>query len=232
MENVFEHMIYEPIMVFYGKIIRFLPNLFSALFIIILGVLAFWLTRFLVSWILKALKFDKFTNRLGINKVISRGGVREPVSMILGRFMSWIVLLLFITMALGALNVPAVERLIEKIILYLPNIFIAMVMVFLGIILANFFGNAALITSVNAGFRLSGLIGKSVRLVILLISISIAMEQLGIGKQTVQITFGIIFGSIALAFAIALGFGGRDIAKEYLEKLLKNDSKKNDLTHL
>lgn len=59
-----------------------------------------------------------------------------------------------------------------------------------------------------------------------------ALEQLGIGRETIIISFSIIFGGIVLALAIAFGLGGRDIAKEYIEKKIKGDEKKDEISHL
>jgi hypothetical protein len=62
-----------------------------------------------------------------------------------------------------------------------------------------------------------------------------ALEQLGIGRETIVIAFAIIFGGIVLAFALAFGLGGRDAAKEYLEKKIKGDrgeDEKDEISHL
>ena len=59
-----------------------------------------------------------------------------------------------------------------------------------------------------------------------------SLEQLGIGSSTIVVAFAIVFGGIILALALALGLGGRDIAKEYLEKKLKNEEKKDEISHL
>jgi hypothetical protein len=99
--------------------------------------------------------------------------------------------------------------------------------------LSNFFGRAALIASVNAGLKMSGLVGKAVKLSIFIFSLSIALEQLGIGRDTVIIAFAILFGGIVLAFATAFGLGGRDAAKSYIErKLIKEEEEKDDITHI
>ncbi len=232
MNDFLTQLLYGPIQKFIERLVDFIPNLFAALLVLIIGIVSFWLARFLISRMLRLFRFDKFTDRLGVNKVLARGGIRSPLSTIIGRFFAWTILLLFIILSLGSLNVPAVEGLIEKFLLYIPNIFVALIIIFSGIMLGNFLGRATLIASVNAGVRLSGLVGRAVKLIIMLISISIAMEHLGIGKETVHITFAIIFGAVALACAIALGLGGKDLAREYLEKILKGDDKKDDISHL
>jgi hypothetical protein len=128
--------------------------------------------------------------------------------------------------------VPAIERLLERLFLYLPNLFVAIIILLIGYLLSNFFGRAALIASVNAGLKASRLIGRFVKLTIFLLAATMALEQLGIGKETIIITFAIVFGGIVLALSIAFGLGGRHMAKEYLEKKVKGEEKKDEISHL
>ena len=143
-----------------------------------------------------------------------------------------LTLFTFIFLSLSALKIPSVEQLLEKFFLYLPNVFVAVLIIFFGYLLSNFLGRTALIASVNAGFKISGLLGKTVKLAVFLLAVTMALEQLGIGKETIVIAFAIIFGGIVLALSIAFGLGGRDIAKEYLEKKLRGEEKGDDISHL
>jgi small-conductance mechanosensitive channel len=125
--------------------------------------------------------------------------------------------------------------LLEKFLLYLPSVFIAVVILIVGVLLGNFFGRAALIASVNAGIKLSGLLSKSVKTIIVLFAFVMALDQLGIGRQTVVAAFTIIFGGVVLALALAFGLGGKDIAKKYLERRFsgKEDEERSDeLKHI
>jgi len=133
---------------------------------------------------------------------------------------------------MSALKIPAVEKLLERFLLYLPNIFVAGLIILLGYLLGNFFGRAALIAAVNAGVRFSKFISRFVKYTIFILSLTMALEQLGIGKETVIIAFAIIFGGIVLALSIAFGLGGRDMAKDYLEKKIKCEEKKDEINHL
>jgi hypothetical protein len=80
--------------------------------------------------------------------------------------------------------------------------------------------------------KVAGLVGKLVKRTVILLALTMALEQLGIGKETIVIAFAIILGGVVLALAIAFGLGGRDIAKEYLEKKIKGEENKDDIHHL
>jgi hypothetical protein len=232
MHNILEKMIIEPFDRFIEKLQEFLPNLLSFILILFAGVVLGLILKALFLRFFRAIKLDKFSERSGMVETLKKGGVKEPISLILSRLISWLTIISFFFLSLRSLNIPVIERILEKFILYLPNIFVAAIILFLGYLLSNFLGRAALIASVNAGLRLAGLIAKFVKLTIFLLSVTMALEQLGIGRETIVIAFAIIFGGIVLAFALALGLGGRDAAKEYIEKKIKGDEKKDEISHL
>jgi len=165
-------------------------------------------------------------------EMMKKGGVTEPFSVILARLLGWVTVISFLILSLQTLNIPAIERIMERFILYLPNVFIAAVIIFLGYFLANFLGRAALIASVNAGFRMAGLVARFAKLTIILLSITMALEQLGIGRETIIIAFAVIFGGVVFALSLAFGLGGRDIAKEFLEKKIRGEETKDEISHL
>jgi hypothetical protein len=182
--------------------------------------------------IFRAVKLDKFSETSGLVELLYKGGIKEPISQIIARFIGWLTIIGFLIVALYSLDIPAVEQILERFILYLPNIFVAAIILLLGYLLSNFFGRAALVASVNAGIKLSGLIGKIVKLSVFLLALTMALEQLGIGRGTIVIAFSIILGGVVIALAIAFGLGGKDIAREYLEKKIRCEEKKDDISHL
>ncbi len=231
MRNIFERLILEPLEGFLNRFILFLPNLISATLLLIIGLFLGWLIRKIISRLLMILKVEEFSERHGINNILIKSGIKEKLSSLAGRLTGWLVFFIFLIISLSTLNVPAIERLLERFFLYLPNLFVAVIILLIGYLLSNFFGRAALIASVNAGLKASGLIGRFVKWTIFLLSVTMALEQLGIGRDTIVVVFAIFFGGIVLAFSIAFGLGGRDIAKAFLEKKLKGEEK-DEIEHI
>jgi hypothetical protein len=226
-------MIVQPLEGLYEKVLEFLPNFLASLLLLMVGIVVGKALRMIVFRLLKAVHLDKHFERFGMDEVLGKGGIKEPLSVLLSRIVGWIAVFIFVVLALKALNIPSVERLLVGFVLYLPNVFVAALILFFGYFLSNFLGRAALITSVNAGIRLSGLIGQFTRLAVFLLSITMALEQLGIGSNTIVIAFAITFGGVVLALSIAFGLGGRDIAKDYLEKKIRGgEEKKDEISHM
>ncbi|RJR19714.1 MAG: hypothetical protein C4581_04475 [Nitrospiraceae bacterium] len=228
---MFERLLIEPMDKFLQKIIEFLPNFFIAIVILIIGFAAGFVLRKLFHNIFRAVNIDKISERSGVVEMLRKGGIKEPASDLLSGLIGWVVVLIFAGISLSALQMPTFDKLLESFLLYIPNMFIAGLILLIGHLLGNFLSRAALIASVNAGIQISGLISRFVKFTVFALALTMALEQLGIGKETVVIAFAIIFGGIVLAFAVSFGLGGRDLAREYLEKKLKHEEETTDDIH-
>lgn len=235
MDTFLQKIIIEPINRFTESILQYLPNFLTFLLILIIGIILGRILNTIFLKIFRAIGLDKFSEKSGVVDLIRKGGIKDSVSVLLSKVFRWITFIVFAIIALRALDMPLVDSLFEKFLLYLPNVFIAVIILLFGHLMGNFFGRAALIASVNAGIKIAGLIGKFVKFTVFILAATMALEQLGIGKETIVIAFAIIFGGVVLALAIALGLGGRDTAKDYIEKKLKGEGeeeKKDEISHL
>jgi|Deesub1362A_J573_1020465.scaffolds.fasta_scaffold00013_137 small-conductance mechanosensitive channel len=232
MDGFLDKVIMEPFERFCEGILQYLPNVLSFILILISGIVLGTLLKIISLRLFRLIQLDRFSERAGMLEMLKKGGIKEPLSVLISKIIGWLTLFAVIIIAMSALQVPEVERLLGNFFLYLPNIFIAVIILFFGYLLSNFLGRAALITSVNAGIPVSGIIGKLVKVGVFLLAITMALEQLGIGKDTIIIAFAIVFGGIVLALAIAFGLGGKDAAKEYLDKKLRGEEKDDEIKHL
>lgn len=217
---------------FLGKIAGFLPNLLTSLVLFVAGLLIAWLIKSVIVRLAAFLKMDAVSERTGIVQVLQKGGIKEPVSMLAGRLIYWVVLISFIIMGLNALQMPAVENLFGTFLLYLPNVIMAGAIIVSGYLLGNFLGRAVLIGAVNAGLAVAGLLGKFVKFTVFIMAVTMSLELLGIGKETVIIAFAILFGGVVLSLSIAFGLGGKDAAKDYIDKILREKKEEDDIKHI
>lgn len=232
MNGFLDRVIVEPFDRFLERVVEFLPDVLTSVLVLVTGLVLSVILKSVFLRFFRAIKLDKFSEKSGAVEMMQKGGVREPVSVILSKIIGWITIISFIILSLRSLNVPVIERILERFILYLPNVFVAALILFLGYFLSNFLGRAALIASVNAGFKLSGMMARFVKLTIFLLTVTMALEQLGIGRETIIIAFAVIFGGVVFAISLAFGLGGRDVAKDYLEKKLKGEENTDEISHL
>jgi hypothetical protein len=112
---------------------------------------------------------------------------------------------------------------------------VALVILFFGSLAASFFSRAALLAAVNANLPSSRLLSISIRIIISIFTLSMVFEVLGVAEQTMLIAFGTAFGAVMLSLAIAFGIGGKDLAREFLERKLasgKKEEKEDELSPL
>lgn len=229
----FERIMIEPFERFYEKLLVFLPNLITSLILVVIGFFLGMFVKWLLNRIFRAVNLDALSHKVGMSDMLVRSGIREPLSSVLSRIFKWLTIVTFIIVAMQNLTIPTVEHLIDRMFLYLPNIFVAGLILILGYIMSNFFGRASLIASVNSGMATAGLVGKGVKFAVFILACTMALEQLGIGKETIIIAFAIIFGGIVLALSIAFGLGGKDMARDYLRKKAREPRGEDDgIDHL
>ncbi len=221
-------LLLEPLKVFYHNIMRFLPTILTSFLILIIGIILAVIFKAVFYRLFRIVKLDSMLEHSGISGLLNKGGIKGSISAILARLIGWFIFFIFCLIAINALQIEAVGKLFESFLLYLPHFFAALLTLLIGYLLSNFFSRTVLIASVNAGNRFAGIIARFVKYAILLLALTMALEQLGVGKETVVIAFAIIFGGIVMACAVAFGLGGRDIARRYLEKQFKEEPKSDD----
>ena len=206
---------------FLTKVLTFLPNLLAMITILIIGFLIAWIVKILLLRFLKAIQFDKVSERWGLTHIVSKGGMTYSPANLVSGFFYWVIVLITLILGINALEVVATQNFIARFFNYLPNLFAAVIILAIGYLIAIFLSQAALIAAVNAQIDSARLLARVVRWFIIILSLTMALYHLGIAESVVITAFTIILGGIVLALAIAFGWGGRDLAKDFLEKLYK-----------
>jgi small-conductance mechanosensitive channel len=203
---------------------EFLPRFVVMLVIIVVGLAAAYVLRYVLRGLLKLTRLDRVAEDTGASRVLRMADL-PSMTEFLSRSVFWITWLTFILIGISILQVAGLQEQISRLFRFLPEIFVAMVILFLGLVLANFLSRAALLASVNAGLRAARILSWSIRFVIWILAITMALEELGLARQTVIAAFSIVFGASMLGLAIAFGLGGKDLARQALERHLGEPSK-------
>ena len=162
---------------------------------------------------------------MGVTQALAKGGVRSAPSRILSSVAYWGILLVFFMMGFVALDVIPINNLISDLLSYLPSIIAAALIVFFGFIIGDFVERAVLVAAGNAGISQADLIGKGVKLFIVVMTISMALGPARDSERDNNCSLFYIIRGIVFAVALAFGLGAKDIAREFLEKRLKKEIK-------
>lgn len=221
---------------FLAKVITFLPNLLAMITILIVGFFIAWILKKLLHRFLNAIHFDRVSERWGLTRGLSKGGVAYTPTHLLTGFLCWVIVIITILLGINALEVTVTQNLITQFFNYLPHFFAAIIIFIVGYLVATFLAQAALIAAVNAQMESAKFLSRAVRWFILILSLTMALYQLGIAEKVIIAAFTIILSGIVLALAIAFGWGGKELAKSFLERLYKQKKeeveRKDSISHL
>lgn len=216
----------------YEKFLLFLPSLVTALIVLLVGIILGSIVKVLFTRLFRAMGADKLSEMTGMKEMLHKGGIKRTISQLFPMILQWIIVAIFVTIALDTLNVRTINLLLQRFFLYLPNVFVALLIVFLGYILSNFLARACLIACVNAGVSHSGAAARLVKFVVFILSIAMALEQLGIATVSVVAAFCIVFGGIVLTLALAFGLGAKDVVRRHLEAKITSNREKDEIEHI
>lgn len=213
---------------FFDRIVAALPSILAAALIFVLGWLVAKLVRVVVVKFLTLIRFNIVAWKSGIDAFLEKGGIKRNTVELIGQMFYWLIMLIVLVAAVDALGLQVASELLNRILLYVPNIIAAVVVLVLGLFFANFIGGVIRTSASNANFSHPEFLGEVSRYAMMIFVTAIALEQLGVGKQIVVQGFTILFGAVCLAGALAFGLGGRDVAARFLEGLAqkRGDAKK------
>jgi mechanosensitive ion channel-like protein len=213
---------------------HFVPRLLAMLIIALLGWVVAYVLKVSVRGILRVVKFDKLSDNAGATQLLNKLALPSS-SELLSRVVFWMAWMGFILLGVEVLEIVGLQEYISRFFLYLPRLFVALFIVFFGLVAASFFSRAALLAAVNADSPSPGLLATLIRTIIVIFAVTMAFEQLGLAERTILVAFAIAFGALMLGLAIAFGMGGRDLAKQFLERRFlkeKEDQKQDELSPL
>jgi hypothetical protein len=191
---------------------EFIPALIGAIVILIVGYIIAKVLQAVVSRVLKAIGFDGWMEKSGIKQFFDRAQTRETPATILGKLVFWFVFIIAITMAADALGISQVSQVLAQLIAYIPNIIAAILILILAGLLAQF------VAGLVRGATGVDILGTVAQAAIMVYAVFAALTQLGIAVQLTAPTFLIVLGAVALAAAIAFGFGAQGVARDIVEK--------------
>ncbi|WP_439937681.1 mechanosensitive ion channel family protein [Nocardia sp. N13] len=205
-ENSFENAL--------DKVVGFLPNLLGFLLILLIGYIIAKVVAKVVTKLLEKVGVDR---RLKDNKAGSYVDAVLPGASIaagIAAVVFWLIFIFFIVTAVGALDIPAATDFMDKVLAYLPNVIVAILIFVVAALISGAVGG--LVARVMGDTTTGKVVASVVPAVVMVIAFFMILEQLQIAPEIVRIAFGAVMFAMALALALAFGLGGRDVAARLL----------------
>lgn len=216
---------FEPVSNLLSRIGTLAVDLLKVILILVVGWLIAKLIQKIITQVLKLARLDVLVDQAGINTFLAKGGIKATLAELLGAICYWLTVLIAILVAVNAVGLTVAADLLNRIVLYVPNVIVAIIVLALGIVISSFLSAAVRTAAVNAGIEQAKVLAKVVEVAITALAAIIALEQLNIGVAVVNTVITVVLASLGLGFALALGLGCKDLVgravSEFIDKLKK-----------
>lgn len=202
-----------------SNLFGFIPSLIGAIILIIIGWIIAGIVYRVVAAVLRKLRVDELAERHGIAAFLQRANVTLDAAGVIADIAKWYIRLIFLEAAFNALGLPQVVAIINSIILFLPNLVVALLLLFVGTLVARFVRSIVKASAQGASMGGADTIGALCFFGIMAFFFIAAVGQIGIATGYLNILFSATVGGLALALALAFGLGGRDAAARAIDSM-------------
>lgn len=224
-------LLWDPTYKLWSITVDYLPNVISALIFILVGFFISRVVSSVLEHVMKRIKLDTITSKIGLNEILARLGFGKSPTRILSILTYWIIMLIFIVSATNALKLNFVTQILETFLIkFIPKIIAAIIIGFTGIIVSKTIEGIVYNAAVSNNLKAGKLFSKVLSIVVLVFTTVLVIEQLGFDVKLLRSSINILFASLGLSFALAVGLsfglGAKDLARDFLISLMSEREEK------
>jgi hypothetical protein len=194
----------------------YIPKLLAGVLLLVLGLVVAGLAKRLMLGLLKALRVGKFLVSV---KLINEEGEIRVWETIIAELLRWSIAILFLVPTAEVWGLPKVTEILNQMLLYLPNVFVAVIVGLVGTVLSNLTSDVVKHGSKSFGSNAANSLSTVARYAIMFFTVLVVLNQLGVAADLIRILFTGFVAMLALAGGLAFGLGGQDFAKSILKEL-------------
>jgi hypothetical protein len=212
------------------SIANFLPGALVFLVLVLGSFVGAVVLRYALQRTLTGLDFDRRAELIGIARADWMPS--HSVSTLIASVAYWIVLALGLLTGLTALDAALPSQFAVSVLNYVPHLVAALVILVVGSVVARLLARTVLIGAVNMGLQHARLISLTVKWLVLIVAAAMALDHIGIGRAVLLLAFGILFGGIVLALALAVGLGASGVVGRALDQKRRETAREDKLDHV
>ncbi|MBU6142066.1 hypothetical protein KGO95_03055 [Patescibacteria group bacterium] len=203
----------------WAQIAAWLPSLIGALALFIIGLIIAAGISSVIERVFRALRVDVALRKLGIEEFLRRADLELNSGYFFGQLMYWFIVLAFLLAASDILGFFALSSFIQDVLLYLPNVAIAVLIMIAALVIANLALRLIRASVLGAEMHSARFLASAAWWAVMIFGILAALMQLGIAVAMINTIVTGFVAMIALAGGLAFGLGGKDFAAHFLQKL-------------
>jgi hypothetical protein len=194
-----------------------LPGILALIIAVLVAGLIAWAISAILKRALTSAEFDRRVARWGLPAMAAWSPSSSP-TLLVTRAVVCIVVLIGFLVGITAFDGTLPSQFVVRLFAYLQDVIAAIVVLAAGSIAAGFLARSVLIGAVNMNLQYARLLSVGVKWLVTVLAVTIAIEHLGIGGGIIRLAFGILFGGIVLALALAVGLGSKELVSRSLER--------------
>jgi hypothetical protein len=211
-------------------IANFLPGALVFVVLLFVALVFAVVLRYALQRVLTGLEFDRRAELLGIS--LATWTPSGSVTALIASAAYWTVLAIGLLVGLTALDAALPSQFAVSVLQYVPHLLAALLILIAGGVVARFLAHAVLVGAVNMGVQYARALSLLVKWLVLIVAAAMALDHVGIGRTVLLLAFGILFGGVVLAGALAVGLGARDAVSRALEQTLREQKRDDKLDHV
>lgn len=209
-------LIQNSLVTVWMDILGTLPSIFAAIVIILIGILLGVLLGTAVSYVVKSIQLDKALEQLGFRMIIERAGMKMNSALFFYELVKWFVIVVFLMTATNILGLSQVTEFLTRVITYLPNVFVAVFILAIGVLIARFIEGVVSGSAKAANIESAHFLATMARWSVVVFSFVVALDQLGVASEIIRISITGVVAGMAIAIGLAFGLGGKNHAEEII----------------
>jgi hypothetical protein len=201
----------------FSMILGAIPRILGFIVVVAIGWFVSTILARAVTGLLRAIRFDELARKSGLADFLTKMGTGTDSAGVVAGLVKWLVRIVVLLVAFDVLGLPAVSDVMRQLLLWLPNLVVAIFVLFIGGIAARTLGNIVRGATAESGFSNPETLANVTRTTVWAFAIVVAINQLGIATNLINTLFTGFVGALAVALGLAFGLGGRDLASRTLE---------------
>ena len=194
-----------------------LPGVVALIVALLISALIAWILVAALRRSLAGIHFDERVNRWGFTALSEWSPSNSP-TLLVARFVFWLIIFFGFLVGIASFDATLTSQLVHSMFAYVPNVLGAVVVLLAGNVIARFLARSVLIDAVNMNLQYARLLAVGVKWLVVVLAVTMALEHLKIGGGIVNLAFGILFGGIVFALALAVGLGSKELVSRSLER--------------
>lgn len=215
-QDTFRGQLWASLDSMWSRLAEYLPTLLGAIALLVVGYLAAKLLGFLARKGSKRLGIDRASRFAGVSALLPSTGTEQTVSGLLGLLAFWLVMLAFVISAANLLGLAGVAAAVKLILTFLPRVIGALFVVLIGVLLARLAQRTIRAAGIVLHFEYANALAGVIYAILLVVTASLAIGQLGVATDLLNYLVAILFLTVGISVALAIGIGARDVAGQVI----------------